>query len=311
MKKKSFKMETALVLVMFFLSLSPVYFLIDASEEKKKVINEIKSLAHLYENIEKTDVLESYRTVSNESLISDKIITPSYFRREVFTVSPHQINSKYYRVKEKTCLNFLDKIKTELKDKNYLVSVNNFEISKIKAMGYEVCSMKRNTIEVVLSGLKSKTQRENEELISQFEKEMEQLRIDDEYQKKLEREKIQREKRKKRMAEEAKLRQMEEEREYLKLITPVTPADIQLKFTTVTPLEKEKTENINSFNGVIENDLIKEVIPLAHENDLDTINIENLDYLGELELIENTKKLNTDETMDNEALIEILPEVLR
>lgn len=311
MKKKSFKMETALVLVMFFLSLSPVYFLIDASEEKKKVINEIKSLAHLYENIEKTDVLESYRTVSNESLINDKIITPSYFRREVFTVSPNQINSKYYRVKEKTCLNFLDKIKTELKDKNYLVSVNNFEISKIKAMGYEVCSMKRNTIEVVLSGLKSKTQRENEELISQFEKEMEQLRIDDEYQKKLEREKIQREKRKKRMAEEAKLRQMEEEREYLKLITPVTPADIQLKFTTVTPLEKEKTENINSFNGVIENDLIKEVIPLDHENDLDIINIENLDYLGELELLENTKKLNTDETMDNEALIEILPGVLR
>lgn len=260
MKKKYLKIETFFFVSIILIALSSLYFIYENQHEIKKVNNEILSISNLFENIQKYDYLENYKEINSELVLSNNLTIPSLLKRNISAQSQNEIKLNYVKVKERTCQNLIAEINENLKKDTYNISINGLEYLKLKSIGYKVCNDGKNNMEIILKGLKSVSEREREEMNRLEALNKEKALMEAKKQAEVKKIKALREELKKKRQEEI-LKEMEDERKYFLMMTPENPADIQLKYTSVSPIE-----NSNNTDLLIDEDISKAIDSLTPEN---------------------------------------------
>lgn len=159
MKKTSFiKIETFLFMGMLSCIALSGYFIYNNHDSKNKVSRELTSIQSLLTNVQKENVIESFKDINENYLIENNWVTKSKFLRQINAPSQNELHLIYSKLNDTDCTDLVNKSEGLWKSESD-VYINNKKLHGFKGSLISLCAYSKNDVLIKFTGLKSENQK--------------------------------------------------------------------------------------------------------------------------------------------------------
>lgn len=159
MKKTSFiKIETFLFMGMLSCIALSGYFIYNNHDSKNKVSRELTSVKSLLANVQKENVIESFKDINENYLIENNWVTKSKFLRQINAPSQNELHLVYSKLNDTDCTDLVNKSEGLWKSESD-VYINNKKLHGFKGSLISLCAYSKNDVLIKFTGLKSENQK--------------------------------------------------------------------------------------------------------------------------------------------------------
>lgn len=267
MKKTSFiKIETFLFMGMLSCIALSTYFIYNNHDSKNKVSRELTNIQSLLNNVQKENVIESFKDISENYLIENNWLPTSKFLRKINAPNQNELHVAYSRLNDTDCADLVNKSEGLWKSDSD-VYINNKKLHGFKGSLISLCAYSKNDVLIKFTGLKS----ENQKVAEVKQAEIEAKR-------KTEKIKIEKERKEAKAIQKAidetplprttivpiipEERKVEKPKESVDII-PIIPNEIPQKIESANEMDNEQSTFLDATKEEIQNSVVEIDVPIS------------------------------------------------